>query len=112
MTQTWRPFFGEMIGNKLIGPFRVCQGLVLTTSQIAEDGEVDEDGILRRSRGRLCRRVYNVKGANQLWHIDTNHKLIRWHMVIFGAIDGFSRLPVALSWSDNNKAPTLLHFFT
>ena len=33
-------------------------------------------------------------------------------MVIFGAIDGFSRLPVALSCSDNNKAPTLLHFFT
>ena len=32
-------------------------------------------------------------------------------MVIFGAMDGFSRLPVALSCSDSNKAPTLLHFF-
>ena len=73
---------------------------------------VDEDGILRRSRCRLCRRVYNVKGANQLWHIDTNHKLVRWHIVIFGAIDGFSRLLVALSCSDNNKALTLLQFFS
>ena len=38
--------------------------------------------------------------------------LVRWHMVVFGTIDGFSRLSVALSSSDNNKAPTLLQFFT
>ena len=38
--------------------------------------------------------------------------LVRWHMVVFGAIDGFSRLSVALSSSDNNTAPTLLQFFT
>ena len=74
--------------------------------------QLDEAGILYRSRGRLHRRVNNVKGANHLWHVDTNQKLIRWHMVVFGAIDGFSRLPVALSCSNNNKATTLLQFFT
>jgi hypothetical protein len=33
-----------------------------------------------------------VKGPNPLWHIDTNHKLIRGHFVIVGGIDGYSRL--------------------
>lgn len=45
-------------------------------------------------------------------YVDTNHKLVRWHRVIFGTIDWFSQLPVALSFSDNNKAPTFLQFFT
>ena len=30
--------------------------------------------------------------ANYVWHIDSNHKLILWRMVIHGAIDGFSVL--------------------
>ena len=100
-------------GENMIGQMLRGKGVTVQRYRLRESlHRVDEDGILRRSRGRLCRRVYNVKGANQLWHIDTNHKLVRWHMVIFGAMDGFSRLPVALSCSDNNKAPTLLHFFT
>jgi hypothetical protein len=51
-----------------------------------------ETGIHERKKGGLQRRVYNVKGPNPLWHIDTNHKLIRWHFVIVGGIDGYSRL--------------------
>ena len=39
---------------------------------------VDPDGIKRRKKGRLKRRVYNVQGANDLWHLDTNHILVRW----------------------------------
>ncbi|CAG2223808.1 unnamed protein product [Mytilus edulis] len=38
---------------------------------------VDENGPQERHRGRLHRRIYNVEGPNYLWHIDTNHKLIR-----------------------------------
>jgi hypothetical protein len=53
---------------------------------------LDETGIQERKKGRLQRRVYNVKGPNHLWHIDTNHKLIREHFVIVGGIDGYSRL--------------------
>jgi len=36
---------------------------------------------------------------------------VRWHLVVIGGIDGFSRLPVMLSCSDNNKAETLLKHF-
>ena len=68
---------------------------------------VDELGVQERKKKRLQRRVYNVKGPNELWHVDTNHKLIRWNFVIVGGIDGFSRLPVMLECTDNNTAATL-----
>ena len=55
--------------------------------------------------------MYNVKGSNHLWHIDTNHKLVKWYLIIFGAIDGCSRLPVSLERISNNKAPTVLTCF-
>ena len=67
---------------------------------------VDGLGVQERKKKRLQRRVYNVKGPNELWHVDTNHKLIRWNFVIVGSIDGFSRLPVMLECTDNNTAAT------
>ena len=72
---------------------------------------VDECGVLARKKGRLHRRVDNVKGPNQLWHVDTNHKLVRWNFIIVAGIDGFSRLPVMLHCTNNNKAETLLSCF-
>ena len=69
---------------------------------------VSEAGIQSRRKGRLKRRVYNLKGANHLWHIDTNHTLVKWYLIIFGAIDGYSRLPVSLKYISNNIAPTVL----
>ena len=53
-----------------------------------------------------------VKGPNELWHLDTNHKLVRRFFITIGAIDGFSRLPVALECTTNNKAETVLQCFT
>ena len=72
---------------------------------------VDSDGVERRKCGRLHRRVYNVKCRTRCWHVDTNHKLVRWNFVIFGCVDGFSRLCVALKCLNNNKANTLLQCF-
>ena len=68
-------------------------------------------GVEHRKKGRLHRRVYNVKGPNQLWHVDTNHKLVRWNFIVVGGIDGFSRLPVMLVCTNNNKSETLLSCF-
>ena len=62
-----------------------------------------------RKDRRLHGRLYNVKGPNHLWHIDTSHKLIRWYLII-GVIDGFSRLPIKLECR-NNKAETVLQCF-
>ena len=72
---------------------------------------VNDFGVQARKKRRLNKRVYNVKGANHLCHIDTNHKLIKWHIIIFGAIDGYSRLPVSLECINNNKATTVLSCF-
>ena len=52
-----------------------------------------------------------MQGPNHLWHIDTNHKLVRWSFVITGAIDGYSRLPVILKCTGNNKAAAILKCF-
>ena len=65
---------------------------------------VNDFGVQAREKGRFKRRVYNVKGANHLWHIDTNHKHIKWYIIIFGAIDGYSRFPVSLDCINNIKA--------
>ena len=68
-------------------------------------------GVEHRKKGRLHRRVYNVKGPNQLWHVDTNHRLVRWNFIVVGGIDGFSRLPVMLVCTNNNKSKTSLSCF-
>ncbi len=52
-----------------------------------------------------------MAGTNSLWHIDGNHKLIRWRIVVHGGIDGFSRIPVYLVASSNNRSCTVLGHF-
>ena len=64
-----------------------------------------------QKKGRFKKRVYNVKGPNNLWHIYTNHKLMKWCIIIFGAIDGYSRLSFSLECINNNKAATVLSCF-
>jgi len=46
--------------------------------------EVDPEVIFSRSMQRpvLLRRKYCVPGSLALWHIDGNHKLIRWGFVV------------------------------
>ncbi|XP_063340226.1 uncharacterized protein LOC134634783 [Pelmatolapia mariae] len=54
---------------------------------------VDSAGIFSKMTrlGFVVRRTYSVQGPLYLMHIDTNHKLIRFGLVIFGGIDGYSR---------------------
>ncbi|XP_076864442.1 uncharacterized protein LOC143516617 [Brachyhypopomus gauderio] len=69
---------------------------------------VDSVGILERlaSVGCVVRRTYSVPGPLCLVHVDTNHKLIRYGIVLFGGIDRFSRKA-----ANNNKATTAFNFF-
>ena len=71
----------------------------------------DSRGMQTRFRRVLQRRQYNVCMPNSLWHIDGYHKLIMWRIVIHGGVDGYSRLPVYLNASNNNRADTVLHCF-
>ncbi|XP_063317313.1 uncharacterized protein LOC134616384 [Pelmatolapia mariae] len=74
---------------------------------------VDTAGVVSRmvSLGCIARRAYSVPGPQSLMHIDTNHKLIRYNIVIFGGIDGFSRKIMYLGAASNNLASTTLAFF-
>jgi len=64
-----------------------------------------------RKKTATKRRVYNVLGPHHLWHMDGNHKLSRFHLVVHAAIDGFSRACVFIHCSDNNNSSTVIHHF-
>ena len=72
---------------------------------------IDPHGIELRKLTTIRRRTYHVEGPNYVWHMDGNHKLIRWKFIIHGAIDGYSRLVVFLKCSTNNTAATVLSSF-
>ncbi|XP_053386142.1 uncharacterized protein LOC128550671 isoform X2 [Mercenaria mercenaria] len=102
--------------------YRTIQSLLQTKGLRIQEYRVrkcvrdcDPCGVLLRrvflSTSRVCRRTYSVSGPQALWHIDGNHKLIRWRLVIHGGIDGYSRLPVFLKVNNNNHADTVLHAF-
>uniref|UniRef100_A0A9J7YNN7 Integrase catalytic domain-containing protein n=1 Tax=Cyprinus carpio carpio TaxID=630221 RepID=A0A9J7YNN7_CYPCA len=59
----------------------------------------------------IQRRSYCVGAPLALWHIDGNHKLINWRIVIHGGIDGYSRKIMFLRASNNNRATTVLICF-
>ena len=66
--------------------------------------QIDPIGAATRRRPPIRRRVYSVPCPNYVWHIDGNHKLIRWRMVLHHAVDGFSRLVLFGKCSSNNTA--------
>ena len=72
---------------------------------------VDPEGIEERKRKPIRRRVYSNPFPNYVWHIDGNHKLVRWRLVIHHGIDGFIRLVVFARCSSNNRAETAHSFF-
>ena len=97
--------------NTLAGYLQSCN-LRIQRQRIRDTmARIDPEGTALRTRNILHRREYRVQGPNSLWHIDGNHKLIRWRIVIHGGIDGYSRVPVFLHASDNNRAVTVLQSF-
>ncbi|XP_055357342.1 uncharacterized protein LOC129602365 isoform X2 [Paramacrobiotus metropolitanus] len=72
---------------------------------------LDPYGVANRFFNLVTRRKYSNPGPNALWHMDGNHKLVRWGFVIHGIIDGFSRLIISLVVATNNRASTVLEAF-
>ncbi|KAF5278246.1 hypothetical protein FQR65_LT15735 [Abscondita terminalis] len=72
---------------------------------------IDSIGTALRRRNTIQRRVYHVKGANYLWHIDSNHKLVNFRFVYHGCVDGYSRTIIYLDCMCNNKAETVISLF-
>ncbi|XP_071830128.1 uncharacterized protein [Apostichopus japonicus] len=99
-------------GEKMVSGALESKGICIPRERIRQAiRRVDPEGVEMRKKTALKRREYSVAGPNALWHIDGNHKLIRWRFVIHGGIDGYSRIPVFLVCSTDNKASTVLKAF-
>jgi len=102
------PCNGEVMLNELLKG----RGIYVQRFRLRDSiHRVDESSVQARKKGRLKRRTYNVIAPNHLWHVDTNHKLVKWYFIVFGAIDGFSRLPVSLECMSDNKSETVFSCF-
>ncbi|KAF3833232.1 hypothetical protein F7725_026897 [Dissostichus mawsoni] len=78
-------------GNNQIGPESVraqlqAQQMWIQRRRVRDSmRRIDpEAAALRAMSQRLHRRAYRVAGPNSLWHLDGNHKSIRWRIVIHG----------------------------
>ena len=66
-----RQMYGHLISQNIRVPFRRVQ---------ESQRRVDPEGSVLRRLRNMRRRVYSVKGPQHLWHIDGNHKLIRYNL--------------------------------
>ena len=99
-------------GQKSYSAFLLDQGIHISRQKVRDSLlRVDPSGVMQRFKKAIKRRRYHVPGPNSVWHLDGYHKLIRWGIVIHGAVDGYSRLPLYLKASSNNKASTVLAWF-
>lgn len=99
-------------GSKLLAGYLRAMEIRVQRRRVRESlSRVDALGILARRCRTVHRRVYNVSRPLALWHLDGNHKLIRWRFVVHGCVDGYTRIPVFLACSSNNKAITVLDLF-
>lgn len=72
---------------------------------------VDHVNTMSRQTSVIRRRVYSTPYPNAVWHIDGNHKMIRWRMIIHAGVDGFSRLITFIRCANNNLASTVVEAF-
>ena len=89
-----------------------CSGFKVPRNQLRQClHRVDPEGAEERTRKRIKRAVYHSDGPHHCWHIDGNHKLIKWGIVIHGGIDGCTRSIIFLAASDNNLSTTVFDAF-
>ena len=106
--QTQYPHCGQVLLRSMLQ----SQGIVVQRQRLRESvRRVDPAHSNSRWRQQISRRTYNVPGPNSLWHIDGQHSLVRWRLVIHGGIDGYSRLITYLKCADNNRSDTVLRCF-
>ena len=99
-------------GEISIGAHLFSTGFKVPRKQLRESiHRVDPDGVIERSRKPIKRKVYVSDGPHHCWHIDGNHKLIRWGIVIHGCVDGCTRIIIYLAARDNNLSQVALDAF-
>ena len=84
----------EIVGRSPFSGIRIVQGEMEDRGVHVQRERVRAalhrvDGLNVRARLShvIQRRRYKVPGPNSLWHVDGNHKLIRWKFVVTGEFD-------------------------
>lgn len=96
-------------GQKTLAGHLSAMGYRIQRCRVRESlYRVDPWGVGQRSRQLLHRQKYKVPGPR---HIDGNHKLVCWRIVVHSGIDSYSRTPMYLSASSNNRSETVLELF-
>ena len=85
-----------------------AEGIHVQRSKVRKAIQDLDPSVTSRKRPAIQRRVYSVPYPNYLWHLDGNHKLMRWRFVVHQCIDGFSRLITFCRCSTNSKVETVL----
>lgn len=100
------------IGEVILRGHLLHMGIKVTRSQLrASIHRIDHSNTVARQSRVINRRVYCVPHPNSVWHIDGNHKMIRWRLVVHAGVDGFTRLIVFIKCSNNNCSSTVLDAF-
>ena len=69
----------QFLGQRLVQGMLAAEGIKVQRQRVADSLiRVDEAAVAMRWCRAIHRRVYQVAGPNALWHIDGNHKLIRY----------------------------------
>lgn len=69
-------------GYRMVQGFLAAQGHRIQQNRVRESLlRLDPEGVLARWRCTVHRRNYSVPTSNTLWHIDGNHRLIRYGVI-------------------------------
>jgi hypothetical protein len=98
-------------GRRLISGALLASSIHVQRARVVEVVRIVDAGVVKRKQRKLKRRVYSAQGPQSVWHIDGNHKLIRWKLVVHGGIDGYSRLIPYMQCSNNNTSNTAASAF-
>jgi len=99
------------VGERMITGYLAARGIQIQRERIRKSIKRVDPNRSKLNKKKIYRRSYNVISPNALWHLDGNHKLIRWRFVIHGCLDGFSRSVVFLKCAVNNRSDTVLDSF-
>ena len=99
-------------GEVLMSGHLHSRGIIVPRARLrASIHRVDPVNTQERRSITVRRRTYHAEFPNYVWHVDGNHKAIRWRLVVHGGIDGFSRVITYLRCANNNRAETVLSAF-
>lgn len=99
-------------GEKIVHGHLRSHGLHVQRAKVRETiRQIDPEGVEARRRRALRRREYSVPCPLYLWHVDGNHKLIRYRIVIHVGVDGYSRTIVFIDANENNRSTTVERLF-